>query len=98
MIHALKVKPEFFEASATGAKNFEVRKNDRPYKVGDYVALNEYDGANNHDNPDNPGNEGYTGRCLLRRITYILSDADYCKEGCVVLGLEPCTADVLNPF
>lgn len=78
MIHALKTKPEFFGASAAGEKGFEVRKNDCPYSTGDFVALNEW------------GNEGYTGRCTLHKIVYILSDPEYCKEGYVVLGLEPC--------
>lgn len=78
MIHALKAIPEYFEASAVGRKNFEVRKNDRPYSVGDYVALNEWNGEN------------YTGRCTLHKIVYILSEPEYCKEGYVVLGLEPC--------
>ena len=40
MIHALKILPEFFKAMAAGTKSFEVRKNDRPYHTGDYVALN----------------------------------------------------------
>ena len=78
MIHALKTAPVHFEASAAGVKGFEVRKNDRPYNAGDYVALNEWN------------NEGYTGRCTLHKIVYILSDPEYCKEGYVVLGLEPC--------
>lgn len=78
MIHALKTAPVHFEASAAGVKGFEVRKNDRPYNAGDYVALNEW------------SNEGYTGRCTLHKIVYILSDPEYCKEGYVVLGLEPC--------
>jgi len=78
MIHALKTAPVFFEASVAGLKGFEVRKNDRPYNTGDYVALNEWNG------------EGYTGRCTLHKIVYILSDPEYCKEGYVVLGLEPC--------
>lgn len=78
MIHALKTFPQFFEASAEGVKNFEVRKNDRPYKLGDYVAMNEWNG------------ESYTGRCTLHKIIYILSDPEYCKPGYVVLGLEPC--------
>ena len=78
MIHELKTEQRFFEASAAGVKNFEVRKNDRPYNVGDYVALNEW------------GNEDYTGRCTLHKIIYILHDPEYCKEGYVVLGLEPC--------
>lgn len=78
MIHAVKILPEFFEATADGIKNFEVRKNDRPYSEGDYLALNEYEG------------EEYTGRCTLHKIVYILSSTAYCKEGYVVLGLEPC--------
>lgn len=78
MIHALKTLPEFFKASAAGVKSFEIRKNDRPYQIGDYVALNEWNG------------EQYTGKCVLHRIVYILSDPEYCKEGYVVLGLEPC--------
>jgi ParB family chromosome partitioning protein len=79
MIHMLKTIPEFFQASAEGAKKFEVRKHDRPFNKGDYVALNEWSGGN------------YTGRCTLHKIVYILSDLEYCKEGYVILGLEPCT-------
>lgn len=78
MIHALKTAPSYFEESAAGIKSFEVRKNDRPYNVGDYAALNEWSGGN------------YTGRCTLHKIVYILSNPEYCKEGYVVLGLEPC--------
>lgn len=78
MIHALKTKPKYFEELVAGVKKFEVRKNDRPYKIGDYVALNEWNG------------EQYTGKCILQKIVYILSDSEYCKEGYVVLGVEPC--------
>lgn len=78
MIHALKTDSEYFGASAAGIKGFEIRKNDRPYSPGDYVALNEWN------------SEGYTGRCTLHKIVYILCDPEYCKEGYVVLGLEPC--------
>lgn len=78
MIHALKTEPVHFEASAAGIKGFEVRKNDRPYSTGDYVALNEWNG------------EDYTGKCTLHKMVCILSDPEYCKEGYVVLGLKPC--------
>lgn len=78
MIHALKTETSYFNASAEGVKRFEVRKNDRPYAPGDYVALNEWNG------------EGYTGRCTLHKIIYIIPDTEYCKEGFVILGLEPC--------
>lgn len=78
MIHALKITPEYFKATAAGTKSFEVRKYDRPYRVNDHIALNEWE------------NEGYTGRCTLHKIVYILEDPEYCKEGYVILGLEPC--------
>lgn len=78
MIHELKIKPEFFEDCACGRKTFEVRRNDRPFEIGDYLALNEWDGEN------------YTGRCALFAITYILCDVDYCKPNYVIMSIEPC--------
>lgn len=82
MIHALKIDPGYFEATQAGIKGFEVRKNDRPYNTGDFVALNEWNG------------EEYTGKCTLHKIVYILNDPQYCKEGYVTLGLEPCAIRV----
>ena len=43
MVHALKIYPEYYEAVKSGKKPFEVRKNDRDFKVGDILALNEFD-------------------------------------------------------
>ena len=43
MIHELKTLPIYFEEVIEGRKSFEVRKNDRNFKVGDMLALNEYD-------------------------------------------------------
>lgn len=82
MVHALKTETDFFKASAEEIKSFEVRKYDRPYSVGDYVALNEWDGR------------CYTGRFTLHKIVYVLSNVEYCKEGYVILGLEPCAIRV----
>lgn len=76
MIHEVKTKPAYFNASALGVKTFEVRKNDRTYNIGDYLALNEWDGT------------CYTGRSLLSEIVCILSSAEYCKDGYVILGLK----------
>ena len=42
-IHELKILPEYFKAQKAGKKNFEIRKNDRDYKVGDKLVLTEYD-------------------------------------------------------
>ncbi len=38
-VHHLKTWPQFFEQSRAGVKPFEVRKNDRPFKVGDIIVL-----------------------------------------------------------
>lgn len=78
MIHELKILPDYFKAILDGKKNFEVRKNDRKFKVGDYLALNEYV-------------EGmYTGRSVLMHVTYILSNTEYCKDGYVTMAMERC--------
>ena len=79
MIHQLKQASIYFEDVTSGRKTFEVRKNDRNFKVGDYLGLNEL-------NPD--GKE--TGRSALFRVTYVLNNPEYCKEGYVVLGIQPC--------
>lgn len=35
MVHELKIAPEYFKDVRTGLKKFEIRKNDRDFKVGD---------------------------------------------------------------
>lgn len=61
-IHELKCWPDFFTPIADGSKTFDLRYNDRRFKVGDKLHLREYD--------DRKGT--YTGREVTRRITYIL--------------------------
>jgi hypothetical protein len=67
MIHELKCIQPFFDDVITEIKTFEVRKIDRDFQVGDLLALNEYT------------DKGYTGRCALFEITYILCNSDFCK-------------------
>lgn len=43
MIHAVKIEPRFYRMVINGLKPYEVRFNDRDYRVGDYLALNEWD-------------------------------------------------------
>lgn len=75
MMHEIKILPEFFWPVVFGVKNFEVRKNDRPYAVGDYLRFLEYiDGKP-------------TFRDAVREIKYILDDPRFCKEGFVILGI-----------
>lgn len=74
--HMLKCYPQYFEAVKSGIKNFECRYNDRDFKVGDELLLREYDPK-----------LGYTSRCIVRKITYVLSDFIGLKDGYVILGV-----------
>ena len=85
-IHEIKCRNEYFEEVINGNKGFTVRINDRDYTVGDLLAVNEI--AIDHDTPK-PGNI-YTGRCCLVKITYILDDPAYCKDGFITMGFQPC--------
>lgn len=75
--HELKTWPEYFQAVWNDEKTFEVRKNDRDYKVGDKLVLREYDPTN-----------GYTGSGLVVHVTYILADSTFVNDGFVVMGIH----------
>lgn len=91
MIHEIKCLDEYFEDQISGIKTFEVRRNDRNYKVGDYLAINEVTAEEIYeDSVDFIA----TGRSALFYIGYILDNKDYCKDGYVVLGIEPCLVKV----
>ena len=76
MIHDIKILPIYFEAVALGIKTFEVRKDDRPYQVGDTLLLREY------------GNGEFTGKNLKAKVTYILRDSAFCKDGYCIMGIK----------
>lgn len=78
--HSLKLDRKYYEASKNGQKTFEIRKNDRDFRVGDILELREY-----YTSDD--GTEHYTGRKHNAIITYILDDERYLKPGYVCLGL-----------
>lgn len=77
MTHELKTLPNYFNDVLNKTKTFEVRKNDRAFTLGDILILKEW--SQEH---------GYTGKTIETHITYILSDAKFCKEGFVILGLS----------
>ena len=80
MIHQLKCEKVFFEEIITQKKRFEVRKNDRGFSVGDYLALNEYDAEN----------ELHTGRSVFLEVTSLIDDERFCKPGFVIMSIEIC--------
>ena len=76
MKHNLKILPEYFDAIVSGKKTFEVRFNDRDYQVDDILLLQEWvDGK-------------YTGRSLEAKVTYLLDNPHYCKEGYVIMAIN----------
>lgn len=82
-LHVLKTEREYFQQQLDGIKNFEIRKNDRFFEVGDYLLLKEIDleQTNIGENINI-----YTGRNLLLKIITI-SDYKQLKDY-VVLGTK----------
>lgn len=98
MIHSVKCQPDYFKALKDGTKTFEVRKKDRPYQVGDFLAVNEFvpfeyafSSDEMYERFSRTSDDGrYSGDCQLFKVTYILDDAKYCKPDMVILGLARC--------
>ena len=73
VIHKLKTLRPYFIALIQGKKTFEVRKNDRNFKVGDILSLEEWDEKK----------QKFTGQFTRYKIGYILKggqfgiDSDY---------------------
>jgi len=78
MTHCLKTWPVYFAPIVEGIKTFDSRKNDRNFKVGDPLLLQEYD----------PKIEAYTGNEWRGEIVYILDNPDFVKKGFVILGIK----------
>lgn len=78
MIHELKILPLYYRAVVERQKTFEVRKNDRPFAVGDGICLREFDPLTER---------GFTGRVWYGDITYILNNPLYCKKGYIIMSI-----------
>jgi hypothetical protein len=80
IVHCLKAWPAPFAAVRDGSKRFEHRNNDRKYRVGDVLVLQEY----------NPDTSKFTGEAVAMRVTYILPGGKCCvKDGYCVLSIAP---------
>ena len=75
--HYLKTLPEYWDAIHMGLKTFEVRRDDRGFAPGDFLALHR-------------GTDVSKGSSILmREITYILRGGQFGIEpGFVVMGLR----------
>lgn len=78
-IHYLKIMPKYYDSLKHGYKPFEIRKNDRDFKVGDILTLQEYDiEAKEYTESDE----------LYFDITYILDDVQYLQDGYICMGIK----------
>ena len=75
--HHLKTETEYYQQVEKGNKNFELRKNDRNFQVGDMLYLEEV------------VNGTFTGRVLPpKEVKYILSGGKYgLEEGYCIMQL-----------
>ena len=79
IIHELNIHPEPFSAVVSGVKTFEYRFNDRDYRVGDILRLNEY----------NPIQESYTNQKADVIVTFILEGGQYdIPTGYVIMSIK----------
>jgi len=76
--HKLKTVNPYFTAAWKNFKfkSFEVRKDDRDFRAGDFIHLLEYESET----------DNYTGREIRGEITYVLKDFEAIKEGYVVFS------------
>lgn len=79
--HTLKSWPEYFEPLLTGHKRFDLRRDDRNYRVGDLLRLREWV----------PQSQTYTGREFVAVVTYLTDAASTgsLAPGVVCLGIVP---------
>lgn len=88
--HILKLNDRYFDAVKNGIKTFEIRRNDRDFKIGDTLILKRYD--------EQAVLERYAKGCLdifvndeIRcAITYILTHDEFqgINEGYCVMSIK----------
>lgn len=75
-VHQIRLAKSYFDDVANGIKTFELRKNDRGYKVGDILEMMEFaDGKN-------------TGRTVKVLVTYMLEDYTGIEDGYCIMATK----------
>lgn len=79
--HELKTWLDSYDSIASKIKQFDIRKNDRNFKVGDTFILKEWD----------PETKKYTGNILNANVDYILHGGQFgIEEGYCVMSISVC--------
>lgn len=78
MVHELKIHPEYYKDVLLGLKKVEIRYNDRDFKEGDTLVLNEW----------NPETEKYTGCQVKRKVNNVYKNLPGVLSNYVVLQIS----------
>ncbi len=76
-VHELKIYSKYFIDIASGIKNFEIRKNDRDFKKGDFLHLKEVENETTN----------YTGFGMFVKVDYIHEGLGM-QEGYVCMAIH----------
>ena len=75
-VHEIRLAATYFDDVCSGKKSFELRKNDRHYKVGDILEMMEFkDGKN-------------TGRMVRVLVTFLLEDYTGLEDGYCIMSIQ----------
>lgn len=77
-LHELKTIEPYFSMVLKEEKTFEVRKNDRNFKEGDYIILRHYDAEK----------KIYSGWFVACQVTYVLYNCPGLDSDYVAMGIE----------
>jgi hypothetical protein len=85
MQHELKTWPAYFNAVRRGKRSFELRRDDRRFRVRDTLLLREWC----------PTGEFYTGREFVVEVTYIMRKAEEfgLMDGFCLMAIRPAAVD-----
>ena len=78
-IHVLKCWPKYFEELFSGKKTFDIRRNDRDYKVGEFLDIKEWC----------PTTEKFSGRSVFFKISHTTAEPKWVQKGYIGLSLKP---------
>lgn len=75
-VHELKIWPEYFHHVRNGRMKFQLRRNDRDFKVRDELLLKEWEPEPVKRTPPYSAT-GYTGHSVLVWVDYIMDDPEF---------------------
>ena len=93
-IHELKILPKYFNEVKYKKKSFELRKNDRDFKVGDILILKEFNPNKEYETIEDGVYSNFSGKKVLRQVVYILKNTEGLNNNYVILGIKSIDSDI----